>query len=65
MDSMLTLLVFDAGLTLILLGLLWRHLRTTHKEQRKTEEIRQTLEEEKQKTNKFHVSLEEIRKMTQ
>lgn len=63
-DSVAALLLFDAILFLILLGMLWYHIRFTRKERQKTEEIREDLSQEHEKTKKFHVSLEEIRNMT-
>ena len=64
MNETLALLIFDAGLLIVLILMLGYHIRSIKKDRKKTAYIRQELENERQKTEKFHVSLEEIKQMT-
>jgi Na+/melibiose symporter-like transporter len=64
MNETQALLIFDAGLFLVLILMLIYHIKNFKKDRKKTAYIRQELENEREKTNKFHVSVEEIRSMT-
>jgi preprotein translocase subunit SecG len=64
MNETQALLIFDAGLFIVLILMLSYHIRHLKTDRKKTDSIRQELEEEREKTNKFHVSVEEIRRMT-
>jgi len=64
MNSTIAILVFDALLLMILIGMLVHHIRQNKHTRKKTAQITQELEHEREKTNKFHVSIEEIRRMT-
>lgn len=64
MDNLILFLIVDLGFLLILVALLFYAISKSRREGRKTEKIKQNLEEERQKTNKFHVSIEEIRRLT-
>ena len=63
-NGLIALLLFDALLFLVLIGLLTYHIRHLRKDRKKTEQILIDLDSERQKTNKFKVSLEEIQRMT-
>ena len=64
MNSTIAILVFDALLLLVLIGMLAHHIRQNKHARKKTEQITQELYNEREKTEKFHVSIEEIMRLT-
>lgn len=65
MDRITIAIILDVLILLFLGGIVGFHTHLFKKrDHKKTEQIKEELEEEREKTNKFHVSIEEIRRMT-